>query len=198
MYGNIILIRRRNVIDVHISRLRSKIDKDFEKPLLKNGAGRGLHHFRRRLTANTDLVENAREARRGKKRPARAKSRRKRATTGVFRLFRTTSFRFTLFFVLLFTWAVGVLGAFVYRASFGAASEQTDVIIDAELSVLANLFGDDGPGMLTRVIRQRTAWRDDSIYMLIGAPSGVSLAGNLTALPPEALTAEGAFFRFRL
>ncbi len=148
------------------------------------------------MTTNTDLVEGARETRRRKKNPSRAKSRRKRATGGVIRLFRTTSFRFTLFFVLLFTWAVGVLGAFVYRASFGAASEQTDVIIDAELSVLANLFGDDGPGMLTRVIRQRTAWRDDSIYMLIGAPSGVSLAGNLTALPPEALTAEGAFFDF--
>lgn len=114
----------------------------------------------------------------------------------MFRIFRTTSFRFTLFFVLLFTWAVGVLGAFVYRASFGAASEQTDTIIDAELGVLAQLFGNDGPGMLTRVIRQRTAWRDDSIYMLIGAPSGAPLAGNLTALPPEALTADGEFFNF--
>ena len=114
----------------------------------------------------------------------------------MLRVFRTTSFRFTLFFVLLFTWAVGVLGAFVYRASFGAAEEQTDAIIDAELATLANLFGEDGPGMLTRVIRQRTAWRDDSIYMLIGAPSGASLAGNLTALPPEALTAEGDFFDF--
>lgn len=30
-----------NVIDVHISRLRSKIDKDFEKPLLQTIRGRG-------------------------------------------------------------------------------------------------------------------------------------------------------------
>ncbi len=148
------------------------------------------------MTAETDLVKDARNARKGGLKPARKKPRRRIAGGGFLRLFRTTSFRFTLFFVLLFTWAVGVLGAFVYRASFGAASEQTDVIIDAELAVLAKLFGDDGPGMLTRVIRQRTAWRDDSIYMLIGAPSGVSLAGNLTALPPEALTAEGAFFDF--
>ena len=51
--------------------------------------------------------------------------------------------------------------------------------------------------MLTRVIRQRTAWSDDSIYMLIGAPSGAVLAGNLTALPPEALLAEGDFFNFK-
>lgn len=114
----------------------------------------------------------------------------------MLRLFRTTSFRFTLFFVLLFTFAVGVLGAVVYRASFGAASEQTDNLIESELDVLTTLFSDNGPGMLTRVIRQRTAWRDDSIYMLIGAPSGTVLAGNLTALPPEALTAEGGFFDF--
>lgn len=114
----------------------------------------------------------------------------------MLRLFRTTSFRFTLIFVLLFTWAVGVLGAVIYRASFGAAAKQTDVIIDTELGVLADLFSENGAGMLTRVIRQRTAWRDDSIYMLIGAPSGAVLAGNLTALPPEALDAEGGFFDF--
>jgi signal transduction histidine kinase len=114
----------------------------------------------------------------------------------MLRLFRTTSFRFTLVFVLLFTLAVGVLGAVVYRASFGAAARQTDQTIDGELAVLADLFAESGPGMLTRVIRQRTAWRDDSIYMLIGAPSGAVLAGNLTALPPEALNTEGGFFDF--
>ncbi|GJL94799.1 MAG: two-component sensor histidine kinase [Hyphococcus sp.] len=114
----------------------------------------------------------------------------------MLRLFRTTSFRFTLIFVLLFACAVAILGAVVYRASFGAADKQTNMIIDSEITVLADLFAANGPGMLTRVIRQRTAWRDDSIYMLIGAPSGAVLAGNLTALPPEALTAEGGFFDF--
>lgn len=114
----------------------------------------------------------------------------------MLRLLRTTSFRFTLIYVLLFTWAVGLLGAFVYRATFGEAARQTDATIDGEIAVLAELFTAQGPGQLTRAIRQRTAWRDDSIYMLIGAPSGAVLAGNLTALPPEALTAEGDYFDF--
>ena len=114
----------------------------------------------------------------------------------MLRLLRTTSFRFTLIYVLLFTGAVGLLGAFVYRATFGEASRQTDATIDGEIAVLAELFTSSGPGQLTRAIRQRTAWRDDSIYMLIGAPSGAVLAGNLTALPPEALTAEGNYFDF--
>lgn len=114
----------------------------------------------------------------------------------MLRLFRTTSFRFTIIYVLLFIWAVGVLGAVVYRVTFGAAARETDVTINSEIEVLADLFGANGPGMLTRVIRQRTAWRDDGIYMLIGAPSGAVLAGNLTALPPEAVDAEGDFFDF--
>ncbi len=114
----------------------------------------------------------------------------------MLRLLRTTSFRFTMIYVLLFTGAVALLGTFVYRATFGEASRQTDATIDGEIAVLAELFSTSGPGNLTRAIRQRTAWRDDSIYMLIGAPSGAVLAGNLTALPPEALTAEGNYFDF--
>jgi len=114
----------------------------------------------------------------------------------MLRLFRTTSFKFTLIYVLLFIMAVAVISAVVYRVTFGAAARQTDLTINSEIAVLADLFAQNGPGMLTRVIRQRTAWRDDSIYMLIGAPSGAVLAGNLTALPPEALVAEGDFFDF--
>ena len=115
----------------------------------------------------------------------------------MLRILRTTSFRFTLIYVVLFAGAVALLGAYLYSATFGEAAKQTDNVIDTEISVLADLFSSSGSGMLTRVIRQRTAWSDDAIYMLIGAPSGAVLAGNLTALPPEALTAEGDFFNFK-
>lgn len=115
----------------------------------------------------------------------------------MLRLLRTTSFRFTLIYVVLFAGAVALLGAYLYTATFGEAAKQTDAVIDSEITVLADLFATSGSGMLTRVIRQRTAWSDDAIYMLIGAPSGAVLAGNLTALPPEALQAEGDFFNFK-
>lgn len=115
----------------------------------------------------------------------------------MLRILRTTSFRFTVIYVVLFSSAVAMLGAYLYNATFVAAAKQTDDVIDTEIGVLADLFSTSGPGMLTRVIRQRTAWSDDAIYMLIGAPSGAVLAGNLTALPPEALTAEGDFFNFK-
>lgn len=115
----------------------------------------------------------------------------------MLRILRTTSFRFTIAFVALFSVAVAALGAYLYSATFGAAARQTEEVIESEIVVLGDLFAQSGPGALTRVIRQRVAWADDSIYMLIGAPSGALLAGNLTALPPEALTAEGEFFNFK-
>ena len=115
----------------------------------------------------------------------------------MLRLLRTTSFRFTIVYVFIFTIAVSVLGVAVYRATFGAAAQYTDSVIDSEIAALEDLYLVNGPGMLTRVVRQRTAWRDDSIYMLISAPSGAVLAGNLTALPPESLAAEERFFDFQ-
>jgi signal transduction histidine kinase len=114
----------------------------------------------------------------------------------MLRLFRTTSFRFTLFYLLVFVLAVGLLSAVVYRVTFGAAVRETNLAIENDIAVLEELFAENGAGTLRRVIQQRVAFRDDSMYMLIAAPSGARLAGNLTALPREALEAEGDFFDF--
>lgn len=114
----------------------------------------------------------------------------------MLRLLRTTSFRFTVIYVFVFASAVGVLGAYLYQATFGVAAQQTEVTIDQEMSVLAEIFANEGAGTLRRVVRERASFRDDGLYMLIGAPSGSVLAGNLTALPPEALSADEGFFSF--
>ena len=114
----------------------------------------------------------------------------------MLRILRTTSFRFTLIFVLLFSVTVAGMGAYFYTATFGEAARQTDALINLELEQLTDVFSDAGPGTLTRVLRQRSAWTDDSIYMLISAPSGAVLAGDLNGLPEEALAASGGFFDF--
>ena len=113
-----------------------------------------------------------------------------------FRLVRTTAFRFTVIYVVVFAVAVGALGALFYGATFSAVARQIDQIIDQDMDVLAAVFASDGPGTLRRLVRERSAWRDDGVYMLIGSPSGAVLAGNLTALPPEALSAGEGFFDF--
>jgi signal transduction histidine kinase len=114
----------------------------------------------------------------------------------MLRLLRTAPFRFALIFVLVFAGAVGMLGAFIYQHTFGTAEREVDAVIDTEFQVLAEVFASEGPAKLRQVVQDRSAWRDGGIYMLIGAPSGVPLAGNLTALPPEALTADAGFFNF--
>ena len=114
----------------------------------------------------------------------------------VTRLLRTTAFRYTGVFLLVFAVSVGMLATLFYQATFSVVDRQTDEIIDQDISVLTEVFVSDGPGTLRRLIRERAAWRDDGIYMMIGAPSGALLAGNLTALPLEALRAGEGFFNF--
>jgi len=114
----------------------------------------------------------------------------------MFRLLRTATFKITLIYVVVFSGAVAALGLFIYQQTFGASARQTDQIINSEIETLAGVFAAEGPGTLRRIVRERAAWRDDGIYMLIGAPSGAVLAGNLTALPAEALTAGQGYFNF--
>jgi hypothetical protein len=114
----------------------------------------------------------------------------------MFRLLRTTTFSFTIIYVVVFAIAVAILGFLFYQNTFGVMSKQTDQIVDQELVVLSEVFSSEGAGVLRRVIRERAAWRDDGLYMLIGSPSGAVLSGNLSALPPEALSAGEGFFNF--
>jgi signal transduction histidine kinase len=114
----------------------------------------------------------------------------------MFRILRTTTFRFTIIYVLVFAIAVALLGALFYQMTFGVMSLQTDETIDSEIEVLSEVFSQEGAGALRRVMRDRSAWRDDGLYILIGEPAGAVLAGNLTALPPEALRAGEGFFDF--
>ncbi len=116
--------------------------------------------------------------------------------TMIFRILRTTSFSFTIIYVFVFAIAVALLGLLFYQDTFGAMSKQTDAIVDQEIQVLSEVFSTEGAGVLRRVVRERAAWRDDGLYMLIGAPSGAVLSGNLSALPPEALSAGEGFFNF--
>jgi len=83
-----------------------------------------------------------------------------------------------------------------YQAIFRAADTQTEAIIDEEIVLLAEVYARQTPGEFRGVIRQRSAWRDDSIYMLIGAPTGVRLEGDLTSLPEESLEAGDSLFTF--
>jgi len=98
--------------------------------------------------------------------------------------------------VLLFVAAVGILAVLGYQATFGGADAETERIIDEQIQTLAEHYAKEGALSLRNVIRNRAAWRDDSLYMLIGAPNGVRLEGDLSSLPEEALDAGEGIFEF--
>ena len=114
----------------------------------------------------------------------------------MIRLLRTTSFQFTLIYVLVFACSVSVLGVYLFRTTLGVVAAQMDQAIDKDIEVLAEIFAEKGETTLLEELDDRSKWRDGGLYMLVRAPSGAVLAGNLTALPPEAFSADEGFFDF--
>lgn len=112
------------------------------------------------------------------------------------RLLRSSTFRFTLAYLLMFALSVGGLGYYLYNETFGASGRQTEQLIDQEIDTLARVYASGGADRLNRVISDRGAFLDGGLYMLIAAPAGAPLSGNMNGVPPEALVAGPAFFRF--
>lgn len=112
------------------------------------------------------------------------------------RLLRSSTFRFTLAYLFMFVLAVGGLGYYLYNETFGASARQTEQTIDQEIDTLARVYANGGADRLNRVISDRGAFLDGGLYLLIAAPAGAPLSGNMNGLPPEALVAGAAFFNF--
>ncbi len=114
----------------------------------------------------------------------------------MMRIFRTATFRITLINILLLVVAMAAIGIIGYRTTFRAAEIETEKIIDQEIELLAQRYAESGAGDLRQRVRNRAAWRDDSIYMLVRADTGVRLEGDLSSLPEPAIAAGDTLFRF--
>jgi signal transduction histidine kinase len=96
------------------------------------------------------------------------------------RLFRTSVFQLTLAYVALFAVSVGALSAFIYWSTLGYLERQTNAIIEAEISGLAEQYERSGLTGLADIINERVE-RDTehrSVYLLADA-IGRPLAGNV-------------------
>ncbi len=101
-----------NVIDVHISRLRSKIDKGFDRP---------------------DAADRAR----GRLPPGRLRA---QTPMRLPRLVRTTPFRLTLLFLALFAAAASAFLGYIYIATAGEAARAADAAIAREAHSLEAVY----------------------------------------------------------
>ena len=157
-----------NVIDVHVSRLRQKIDRNFARPLLHTVRGAGYCLRAWRLTAMRPLLPHFR------------------------RLLKTHAFRLAALYFAVF--AVSVLGVllFVYWMSADFVERQTQATLDAEIAGLAEQYGQRGLSGLVQIVAARSAGdRGDGMLYLVTNRDGHPLAGNITGWPAGTPVAPG-------
>lgn len=110
----------------------------------------------------------------------------------VNRLISTSTFQLAIIYMVLFATSVFILLGFIYWATAGYMSDQTDETIEAEVLGLAEQYRRTGLNGLVSVIRERVERNPagKSIY-LFTARNRVKLAGNLEKWPDEVLTRDG-------
>ncbi|TNC80302.1 MAG: two-component sensor histidine kinase [Oleiphilus sp.] len=110
----------------------------------------------------------------------------------ILRLLRTSTFQLAIMYMVLFATSVFILMGFIYWATAGYMSSQTDETIEAEIIGLAEQYQRQGLNGLISVIRERVA-RDPNgkaIY-LFTARDFIKLAGNIDKWPEGGDVQEG-------
>jgi signal transduction histidine kinase len=110
----------------------------------------------------------------------------------ILNLLRTSTFQLAVMYMVLFATSVFILMGFIYWATAGYMSSQTDETIEAEIIGLAEQYQRQGLNGLISVIRERVA-RDPngkSIY-LFTARDFIKLAGNISKWPEDGEVQDG-------
>lgn len=110
--------------------------------------------------------------------------------TAFGKLIRTTAFRLTLVYLLLFVlFALTLLGYFAWNTRRLVTEQITQTVV-AETNELINRFEIDGLRGLVTALENR-ALRPGSNLYLIAAPTGQGVAGNVGSLEPGVLDRPG-------
>lgn len=100
-------------------------------------------------------------------------------------LFRTSAFRLTWLYLMLFGTSVLALLGFIYWTTVAVIERQTMETIEAEARGLADQYRQGGIGRLMGVVRQRADMSKDDVYLLADADLR-PIAGNLNNWPAGA------------
>lgn len=112
---------------------------------------------------------------------------------------KSSAFRITLVYILLFGLSVSIILGFIYYSTVGYQTRQTDNEINAEITALSEIYIDRGyPGLLKalseRVEQQRPG--DSTLYLLTDYRFQ-PLVGNINRWPAIAFDSEG-WLNFKL
>ncbi|UGV26137.1 HAMP domain-containing protein [Rhodopseudomonas boonkerdii] len=110
--------------------------------------------------------------------------------TALGKLFRTTAFRLTLAYLLLFAFfAAALLGYFAWNTN-RLINDQITTTVNAEMSELSELYQRRGLRGIVFAIENRALRPGANLY-LITTPAGQSVAGNVSSLAPGVMASTG-------
>ncbi|GGH14028.1 two-component sensor histidine kinase [Alsobacter metallidurans] len=110
--------------------------------------------------------------------------------TALGKLFRTTAFKLSLAYLVIFTlFAFFLLGYIAFNAR-RLIADQVASVVEAETQGLAEQYMAGGLRRLVEIIEQRSRQPGASLYLVMG-PGGDKLAGNIGQLPPDLLNQTG-------
>jgi signal transduction histidine kinase len=110
--------------------------------------------------------------------------------TAIGKLFRTTAFRLTLAYLLLFAlFAASLLGYFAWN-THRLINDQITTTVDGEMSELSELFARRGLRGIVFAIENRALRPGANLY-LITTPAGQAVAGNVSSLTPGVMATTG-------
>lgn len=110
--------------------------------------------------------------------------------TALGKLFRTTAFRLTLAYLLIFAlFAAALLGYFAWNTN-RLINDQITSTVDGEMSELSELYQRRGLRGIVYAIENRALRPGANLY-LITTPAGQSVAGNVSSLAPGVMATSG-------
>jgi signal transduction histidine kinase len=110
--------------------------------------------------------------------------------TALAKLLRTTAFRLTLVYLVLFALYAALLLFFFALNARRLITEQITTTVTTEVAGLAEQYERGGIGRLVAVVDIRSRRPSSSLY-LVATPLGQGLAGNVASLDPGILTQSG-------
>jgi len=113
--------------------------------------------------------------------------------------FKSSAFRITLVYVVLFGMSVSIILGFVYWSTIVYKTNQTDIDINAEIQELTDVYERKGyPGLVT-ILSERVQPRPgDSTLYLLADYQFQPIISNITGWPRMAVDRKGGWLDFRL
>jgi signal transduction histidine kinase len=113
------------------------------------------------------------------------------------RIFRTTPFRLTVLFLLLFASAAFAFLAYIYIATAGEATRRTDQEIRREMRSLVDVYDRAGLDAVNQSLIERAASEKPFLYLLL-TKDGRRISGSIEESPVENFAGQPAWATFQV